>query len=426
MDARGFLKKELKGLEVYEGQKEMNISIDPGSRSVRSIVYELGEKDAYIKGNNIQVPVIDSKYGVTELNSEYGVTQDALDDYMSSTEYTLEDNLEVYIEDITLDKDDSDKMFKNIRFVKEVLKAQTKLSGERVSTTETKSNQTPTFVNVVNEIGLKHILEYSSGKIPSVCKPKITVALPPSDTKSNLAKDRFRTRLAGLYNYALTRYGVSIQIDIRPENILIVSEPEAALRFYISKLSDPTDDTYTGKISEILKSNTFIVDGGGSTTDTAYLENGKLIANGSKHGDFGGFMVEQRLIEKLTTIGEFTKLSEEDAKFALMNGYIVSGNHNIPVVKFIDSAKKPVAKKVYQLLQDVIALNGKRFSAIQNIIFCGRMFGTTNYAEEHSRSMADIVMEAYKKNSKYTDFIVLKEQFPIPEGLAWYEISRRK
>lgn len=394
-----FLKMELKGLKTVLGEGTMKIGIDPGSRSTRSIVYN---------------DKMESKLGVTSIESRYGVAIDDLSDYKSETKYTLEDNLDIIIDDMTPDKDD--KLFKKFRFVKEVLRRQTKLVGDSIFTSDTKSRQVPTYLNIIFEIGLKYILEnweLEEG-IPEECIPTVTLALPPSDAKHQLAVTAFKKKLAGDYRFTMPRYGVSIIINLKPNNILVISEPEAALRYYLSNNLEVAGDA----------KDIILLDGGGTTSDAVYLENGKLIPKGSIHGDYGGFNIEDNLNNILVSTGKYSKLSIEDVERALEEGFIYSGTAKQPVVKVIDIAKRPIAKNVYSTLMEVLSLNNKRPDSIQKILFAGRMFGTTEFNSEISKSLADIVMEAYRKKSPNTGYYVIEETFPIPEGLMYYEISQ--
>lgn len=350
---------------------------------------------------------------VLEIPADYTSIQQNIS-YIKSSSDKLIDNMEIIIKDITPTPTKPEKVFHEKRIVKGTLFQALKLPAEKPISGVLKSRQESTFVNWITSIGLwSYIRAAMAIEHPTKLIADVTIAIPPEDKKSTKNIEYMQERFFGTYLFELPRLGYSLTINVPRERILIEDEASANIRCYGSG-EDVDISEYT---------NILCGDAGGRSDDTGLMQNGVLIPSATKTGRFGG---ESKFLQFIANsyADEFGEEPPYEVIKSSLDTGIATDAARTDFTKHIKSAKKELAKLIWQEFVVVMDLASLRPTQINLVILAGKLYKETIRGGRVTvPSMSEDVAALFKAASPKTEIAVIQQDNPIVWGLAFYRIS---
>lgn len=366
-------------------------AMDIGSTQTRTCIYVKtgGTGDAIL---------LDSNYEI--------LTRDI--DHISSSTDTVIGNLEMIIQDLTEGKDKF--VFKEKTHVlKGDLLSNVTTARQITASSVSKVDQEATYVNAVTNTALAVLDWYNSvGMSKEEPIVKLEISLPPEDTKFKQRVNLFISRLAGTYKVDFPRLNISLSFTISDKSN-VISEPEA-VSVFLTATKQITDDDADSVIC--------VLDIGGRSTGITFLDNKALLADSCVTVPIGG----SRLISLLgkNIASEFNIQEPTPARLtkALTTGKFKIGAKTLDITKAIADAKKEFANIVFSELLGAIDINGIQMQNIAKVFCSGRTFVDADGVI----SLRDILADACKNTSEYTEFCKVDADTPILTGLLYHGI----
>lgn len=369
----------LKVFETHEVKQRndvsrIQISIDAGSSETRTHKWSGNPKSG-------SVHVASSGYSIVNQDISQVVSQSPM----------LYDNLEIKMQDITDNKEF--KVFEDLTIVKGGLVEDLRLPVAKTSSNTGKGYQDTTFINTIANIAIRAYMMAVNGSMLSksvVVEP--TLALPQEDIISSKRQDEIKTKLAGLYHVEFPRLKYALEIAIDYDKILLFDEAQAALGYW--KIDNKIDTSkYTGVL---------IIDAGGRSVDLSLMLKGRVISKGSYTCKFGGQKFVDIIIDKYINETGRDMPTRDMVLDALDTGLLQSGNSEIDITRFIDSAKEEIVKSIMSDIDMLLDTNDIRMAQLNLVVCTGRLMGVSKNNENEVPSMATYIEREVMKVSPDT------------------------
>ncbi len=385
--------------ESVEEEKVTNsiqLSVDVGSTETRTIIFnnDLSRLDTVV--------AVDSKYSILENNI----------DWIISKSKELYDNLEICLTDITPDKDK--KLFDEVSIIKGGLMEELKMPMEVFTSSVSKVDHMGSYINILSNIGLRVFMNNcAEKKYTDTISVDLTVSLPPMETKSEIRINKFKSFLAGTYLFKIPRMKYEVKIVLDKDYIFVEDESAAVLRYWFT-----VNEEHLNEFQRII-----VLDGGGSTFDYAYLENGRLIKNGSLSLKVGGEIFEQKILDRFVSTHDLTPPNKIMIKEALATGNLQNGNDWINICECIEFAKKELTKLVMGGLNQMLSNNDLSPRQINLILCTGGCFQETEGSGGFVPSLVNFIEKEFHQYSEKTVLYRISEKYSILYGLTFYRVS---
>lgn len=366
-------------------------AMDIGSTQTRTCIY--------IKTGGTGDPIL--------LDSNYEILSRDIDHISSSSDAVIS-NLEMIIDDVTEGKDKF--VFKeSTHILKGDLLSNVTTSRQITASSVSKVDQEATYINAVANTALAVLDWYSNIGAPKG-EPvvKLETSLPPEDTKFKSRLNLFMQRLAGSYKVVFPRLNTAVTFSISKESN-VISEPEA-VSVFLTATKKITDDDADSVIC--------VLDIGGRSTGITFLDNKVLLADSCVTVPVGGSRLLSLLGRNIAS--EFNIQEPTSARLmkALTTGKFKIGAKALDITQAITDAKKEFANIVFSELLGAIDLNGIQMQNIAKVFCSGRTFADA----EGITSLRDILADACKNTSEYTEFCKVDADTPILTGLLYHGI----
>ncbi len=249
----------------------------------------------------------------------------------------------------------------------------------------------------------------------------LNLALPPEDTTKGRI-DKIKKELEGTYEVILPRLDLKFDYILDAAKIKIISECNAAAIYYsISENSIDEDsvDDY----------NSIVIAGGGRSCSIAIIKNGQLMFRlNVDNPELGGAKMREYLLEQISSNKSISILSQENGERVIQTGFYRDGKEKVCATDELNVTKARLAKECVNFIQRAISKAGLQLSEIQTIVFYGRLFYPVLDKENNvlSPSLSNFIEKEINKDPEKgynIDFIGIKKDFPIPKGLAYYDIG---
>lgn len=366
-------------------------AMDIGSTQTRTCIF--------VKSGGTGTPIL--------LDSNYQILIGDIDN-VSSTSDSVVGNLEMVIDDLTEGKDKF--VFKQSTHVlKGELLNNVTNARQITAASVSKVNQEATYINAVTNSALAVLDWYSHvGVIKGVPTVKLEIALPPEDTKHKETIKLFMSRLAGKYRVAFPRLGTAVTFNISEESN-VIAEPEAVSVFLTAKkqITDEDEDSVI-----------CVLDIGGRSTGITFIDNKALLSDSCVTVPVGGARLLALLGKNIATEYNIQEPIPSRLIKALTTGKYKIGTKAIDISKCIANAKQAFANIIFSELLGAIDLNGIQMQNIAKVFCSGRTFTDV----EGFVSLKDLLAEACKNTSEYTEFYKVEADTPILTGLLYHGI----
>lgn len=367
------------------------VAIDVGSTQTRSSIYTK-------KGNTGEVILLDSNYEI--------LTRDI--SHVSSSNTNVISNLEMFISDLTEGKDKF--IFKTeTHILKGELLSNITNARQITASSVSKVDQEATYVNIVSNTALA-VLDWfrTFGVIQGVPEVKLTVALPPEDTKFKSRTELFLSRLAGTYKVVFPRLNISVTFSISKES-RIISEPEAVsvLLTATKQITDEDADTVI-----------CVLDIGGRSTGITFIDNKALLADSCVTIPIGGARLLSLIGRNVASTYNIQEPTSARLIKALQTGSFKIGSRTMDITKDVVNAKREFANLIFSELLGAIDLNNIQMQNIAKVFCSGRTFTDA----DNVTPLIDILAEICSGTSEYTEFKKVSTDMPILIGLIYHGV----
>lgn len=341
------------------------------------------------------------------LDSNYEILSRDIDHIASSSKAIL-GNLELVITDETPDKDKF--VFKEpMHILKGELLSNVTNARHITASSVSKVDQEATYINVVSNAALAVLDWYQSvGKIAGVPIVKLTLALPPEDTKFKNRVNLFLKRVAGTYKVEFSRLNISITFTISEES-QVISEPEAVSVFLTATKSIGDEDA---------DSVICVLDIGGRSTGITFIDNKTLLADSCVTVPIGGSRLLSLLGKYIAANYNIQEPTSSRLIKALTTGKFKIGAKAVDISKEIMCAKSDFANVMFSELLGAVDLNGIQMQNISKIFCSGRTFMNV----EGMTPLQDIMASLCQGTSEYTEFYKVDAETPILTGLIYHGV----
>lgn len=385
------LNSEFKVSETICEDNKIYAAIDIGSTQTRTCIFT--KKGA--RGTPI---LLDSNFEVISRNV----------DHIASSSSTVVSNLELVVSDITDGKDKfvfkepthilKGDLLNNVTNVRQVI-----ASGI------SKIDQESTYINTVINTALA-VLDWFSevGRVQGTPLVKLTVSLPPEDTKYKKRVELFMSRLAGIYKVDFVRMGVSLTFEISVDSH-VISEPEAASVFLTVSKQINEDDA---------DAVVCVLDVGGRSTGITFIDNQALLADSCVTVPIGGSRLLSMIGRRIAIAHNLQEPSNTRLIKALLTGKFKIGAQTLDATEEVDAAKKEFAALIFSELMGALDLNGIQMQNISKIFCSGRTFA----AQDNGESLVDILAQTCEPSSRFTQVNKVESEIPILTGLVYHGI----
>lgn len=368
--------------------KTANIAMDIGSTQTRTRTYN---SDA-ILGEPI---LLDSNYE--------SISRDI--SHVMSPSSSVIANLDMIITDLT-----ADNKVKPMITTEHVVKGDM-LSALTVNTQITvaavsKIDQKATYVNAIVNIALVLLQDYvSKGQPAEPVTVNLTISLPPEDTKHRARLNTFRETLAGRYTVEFTRLNVTVEFVI-PEDIDIISEPEAVAVYQSVMNSDDNDDG---------DSVICVIDIGGRSAGITFIADGHLLVDSCVTVNLGGSRLAALFSREIASSYNIQEPLVTRAIRSLSTGTFMLGAQRLDVSEQLNRAKEEFASLIFNEFMRAVDINGIQLQNISRVYCSGGTFGEA----PKSASIIESISRQFSEKSAYTEFELIKEPLPILCGLCY-------
>lgn len=385
-------------VNMQEGATNIYMSVDNGSTETRTFVYN----PQTAQGN---VVAIDSAYGIVETDISH----------CASKSDNLYDNMEIFIADKTETKED--RVIYQLTIAKGGLLRDNNIPIEKAASNEGKATQDTTFVNILSNIGLRaYETACKLGKSSKMISVDLAITLPTEDLKNVNRMNKFKSKVAGVYDFKLPRFNFEITILIKPDNITLYDEAQAVLDYWAMN----NQELYSSMKKVI------VIDGGGRSIDYSLLDNGRIINKGSLTGAYGGTKFEQLILEDFVATHDTNEPSIDMVHEALDTGVLKKGNSEFDLTPSIKKAKSAIARTIMRDINRILDANEIKGDDINLLLTSGRLFGESiGVSKEKSvPSLSKVVEKLYKEKSDSIKVDRIREEFAIVKGLAYYRLGQ--
>ncbi len=367
------------------------VAIDVGSTQTRSSIYTK-------KGDTGEVILLDSNYEI--------LTRDI--SHVNSNDTKVISNLEMFISDLTEEKDKF--VFKNeTHILKGELLSNITNARQITASSVSKVDQEATYINIISNTAIA-VLDWfrTFGVIKGIPEVKLTVALPPEDTKFKNRTTLFLSRLAGTYQVAFPRLNVTITFSISKES-RIISEPEAVsvLLTATKQITDEDADTVI-----------CVLDIGGRSTGITFIDNKALLTDSCVTVPVGGSRLLSLIGRNVATTYNIQEPTSARLIKALQTGSFKIGSRTVDITKDIVDAKREFANLIFSELLGAIDLNNIQMQNIAKVFCSGRTFTDA----DNVTPLIDIFAEICSGTSEYTEFKKVDADTPILIGLIYHGV----
>ena len=366
-------------------------AMDIGSTQTRTCIYT--------KTGGTGTPIL--------LDSNYEILSRDIDHITSSSKNII-GNLEMIISDETEGKDKF--VFKEqTHILKGDLLSNVTNARQITASSVSKVDQEATYVNAVSNAALAVLDWYQSvGKINGVPVVKLTLALPPEDTKFKSRVNLFISRLAGTYAVTFPRLNLSTTFTISDES-QVISEPEAVSVFLTATKTIDAEDADTVIC---------VLDIGGRSTGITFIDNQALLADSCVTVSVGGSRLLSLIGRNIASTHNLQEPSPARLTKALATGKFKVGAKSIDITQDIIDAKKEFASIIFSELLSAIDLNGIQMQNIAKVFCSGRTFTDA----DNIISLKDILAATCANTSEYTEFCKVDADTPILTGLIYHGV----
>lgn len=341
------------------------------------------------------------------LDSNYQILLGDIDN-VSSTTNSVIGNLEMIIDDLTEGKDKF--VFKQSTHVlKGDLLNNVTTARQITASSVSKVNQEATYINAVTNAALAVLDWYSNVGTPKgVPVVKLELSLPPEDTKHKETIDMFISRLAGTYKVVFPRLETAVTFTIS-DKCNVISEPEAVSVFLTAKkqITDEDEDSVI-----------CVLDIGGRSTGITFIDNKALLADSCVTVPVGGARLLALLGKNIATEYNIQEPIPSRLVKALTTGKYKIGTKVIDISRCIANAKQAFANVIFSELLGAIDINGIQMQNIAKVFCSGRTFADV----DGFVSLKDLLAEACKNTSEYTEFCKVEADTPILTGLLYHGV----
>lgn len=371
--------KVFKGNEAYlgyviskpqnhqDGTGVLEIGLDVGSTSSRWMNFdsETGDESDF-----------------RTLDSDSGMVGDI--SHIKSDTNKFYDNLELEIKDVTLPSAKASKMFEDMHIVKCGLNTAVRGTNLKRASRESKVNLVSTYVNIITSMAVNVVLDMHENNVALGCYKFIpSIALPPEDFKSDIIQQKFKNNLAGKYLIKFNRLGIEFEIIIKAEDIYLEKESDSVL-FNIMQSRD-----------EELDGNTFILDGGGKSSDKSVIRDGVLVKDASDTSKYGGARLLKMISDEYVRSTGKSAPSEQAVLKSLEHGKLVIGNVSKDITEIIGKAKFELARALYDDFLETLDVAEMSVDELSNLVLHGRLFTPTTVLDDGGNIVRTISIADY-------------------------------
>lgn len=380
--------------EITEGVGVIEIGIDAGSTSTRWLNFdsETGEESDTL-----------------ELDSDCGIVSDI--SHLKSDSSKIYDNLEIEIKDVTLSSAKPERMFDEIHIIKGGLRESKPSTNLKRASRESKVKLVATYVNIISAMAVDALVDIHESGVALECYKFVpSIALPPEDFKSDIIQARFKNNLAGRYKIKFNRLNVEFDIVIKAEDIYLEKESDAVI-YNIIQTRD-----------EELDGSTFVMDGGGKSTDKSVIRDGVLVKDASDTSKYGGMRLLKAVAAEYVRRTGNTEPNLTAILNSLVDGNLVKGNVVEPIIEIIEKAKFDLATSLYNDFLETLDVAEMSVDELSNLVLHGRLFTPTLIRDSEGNVLKSISISAYlidmikKLNPQIKTFVEL-ETFNICRGV---------
>lgn len=385
------LNSEFKVSEAICEDNKIYAAMDIGSTQTRTCIFTK-------KGESASPILLDSNYEVISRNV----------DHITSASNTVISNLELIITDITENKDKF--VFKDsMHILKGDLLNNVTNARQIIASGISKVDQESTYINAVSNTALAVLNWFTEvGRIQGTPLVKLTISLPPEDTKYKKRTELFISRLAGVYKVDFVRMNLSLTFEISADSH-VISEPEAASVF-LTVSKQINDDDADAVVC--------VLDIGGRSTGITFIDNKALLADSCVTVPIGGSRLLSMIGRSIATSHNLQEPSNSRLIKALLTGKFKIGAQTLDVTNEVNEAKKEFATLIFSELMGAIDLNGIQMQNISKIFCSGRTFTVQDSGE----SLVAMLAQTCEPSSRYTQVIKVESEIPILTGLVYHGI----
>ena len=367
-----------------------NFSIDAGSTETRTHMWTDNPKGGTVHG----------------ISAGYSVLKQDISGTRSQSD-SLYDNLEICIEDLTVNKET--KVFDKINIVKGGLLEDLRLPVARTSSNTSKGLQETTYVNAIANIALRvYMAALTTGSYYQNIEARVTLALPQEDITSTKRQEEIKAKLAGEYMVTMPRCPFAVAITIKNSQIVLIDEAQAVLGFWRINNKEKAKDY----------NSVLIIDAGGRSVDLSIMLNGRVLARGSLTGKFGGQKFIDLITEKYINETGNEMPTRDMVLDALDTGLLQDGNSTINIADFIEKSKAEIASNIENDVTALLDLNELRMKQLNLVLCAGRMMGTSENAESSVQSLTAYTTQYVISISPNTDVGKIDDEFALVKGLS--------
>lgn len=280
-----------------------------------------------------------------------------------------------------------------------------------VNSSISKATSEVTVYNTIGATAIGLFKEIEDNNLPNhlITDLHLISSLRPKDMAVDSFVETYKDNMQSTYIVKYPFKGYEVKINVRRENIEVVSEPAANMIFTKFKYKDKKFE------------NLVLIDGGGSSIDGVVAKGKQIFASKSDNATIGGEDIKSQFTQLAISQLGFP-LTEEQTSSMLYKGYFIRSGKKYKCEALVRMLNNQIAEKSMQEVYKQAQANNMTINGLDAICINGRLY--RSQLEDESIKPELLIKEKAQAQNKDIQVIYNDDEFAITKGLVLKAMKR--